>query len=144
VDVGDPAVAAQVVELQRRAYRVEADLTGIEAIPALHETASQLVGCSEAFLAAYVGDLLSGVISYRIERDRVDIHRLAVEPCIHRRGVGRTLLRHLLSTTSATRAVVSTGSGNKPAARLYLAEGFRLTGEVEVSPRVRLWKFERP
>ena len=87
--------------------------------------------------------MLSGIISYRIESGTVDIHRLAVDPCFHRCGVGRALLRHLLVIESATRTVVSTGAGNEPAARLYLAEGFRLTGEIEVAPRVRLWNFER-
>ena len=48
----DPAVVAELVALQRAAYRVEADLIGADVIPALTESAAQLASSGETFLGA--------------------------------------------------------------------------------------------
>ena len=37
LDLADPATAADVLRVQRAAYRVEAELIGFDGIPPLHE-----------------------------------------------------------------------------------------------------------
>jgi hypothetical protein len=50
LDLCDQPTASELLELQRRAYRVEAELIGSFAIPALHETLAELQRCGETFL----------------------------------------------------------------------------------------------
>jgi ribosomal protein S18 acetylase RimI-like enzyme len=71
----------------------------------------------------------------------LDIHRLIVDPNVHRRGVATALLRRLLRTESAAeRAIVQTGAENGPAVAFYRREGFAWTGDVELSG-VRVSRF---
>ena len=62
LDLTDRAVAGAVLAVQRRAYRVEADLVGFDAIPPLHETLADLQASTETFLAANVDGQLAGLV----------------------------------------------------------------------------------
>jgi hypothetical protein len=75
LDINDPEHAEKVLQLQRRAYRVEAELIGSEAIPPLQETLEELQGCKEDFLAAIVDRQLAGAISWRLTDGTIDIHQ---------------------------------------------------------------------
>ena len=143
LDVTDPAVAAIVLEIQRRSYRVEAGLIGSDAIPPLTEAADALRVCGEQFLGAFVEDQLAGFTSWKLDGKTIDIHRLAVDPSFFRRGIGVALVRAVLSTEpNARRAIVQTGAANKPAKALYRREGFVEAGEREVADGVRVALFE--
>jgi ribosomal protein S18 acetylase RimI-like enzyme len=91
-----------------------------------------LRGCGETFLGAYLGGSLVGGVSWKLDGDTLDIHRLVVDPAHFRRGIGTALIRAALAANpNATRAIVQTGAANTPAARLYLREGFTLVGTEE-------------
>ena len=121
--------AAALLELQRRAYRVEAELIGFEGIPPLHETLEELRRCGETFLGACDDERLIGAISWRYDGTTIDIHRLVVDPDAFRRGVGSALLGAALAAEpAAIRAVVQTGADNAPA-------GARSTSERDSSAR---------
>ena len=142
VDHSDAGVAIALLELQRRAYEVEAALIGSRDIPPLNETLEELQRSSETFLAVFVEGRIVGTVSYRLLRDTIDIHRLAVDPTCFRGGIGTALVRAALSAEpSATRAIVQTGADNEPARSLYLREGFEQTDELEVAPGVRVARF---
>ena len=49
IQISNTQAASQFLELQRLSYRVEADLIGSDAIPALHENLEQLQDCAETF-----------------------------------------------------------------------------------------------
>jgi ribosomal protein S18 acetylase RimI-like enzyme len=144
IDIADPSVAARVLALQRRSYRVEAELIGSDAIPPLRETVAELQVCGERFLGAFVDDRLAGIVSWKLDGETIDLHRLAVDVPFFRRGVGVALVRAALAKEpQANRAVVQTGATNEPAKALYRREGFSELGQREVAPGVRVALFER-
>ncbi len=133
LDIADAETAGAVLALQRRSYRVEADLIGTEGIPPLFETLAELHACGESFLGAFVDGRLAGAISWRFSAGTIDIHRLVVDPDYFRRGLGTALVRGLLeSEPAAALAIVQTGAKNEPAAALYLREGFEKVDEVSL------------
>lgn len=143
LDPSDDSTARVLLELQRRAYRVEAALLGRDDIPALHEDLDTLRRCGEEFLGWREVGRLAAAISWKAVGDTLDIHRLVVEPAHFRRGLGRTLVRAVLGLPGFARVIVSTGAANLPARRLYESEGFRESALVEVRPGLEVVRFAR-
>ena len=138
LDLQDPRTRQDLVALQRAAYRVEADLIGSEAMPALRETPEQLAASGETFLGAFDGGLV-GAISYKRSAGTIDIHRLVVHPRAFRRGVATRLLAGL----PAGRWIVTAAVANAPAVALYDGHGFRPVRERTVEG-LRVIDLERP
>ena len=144
LDIADANVAAEVLEVQRRSYRIEADLIGTDAIPPLREDLDDLRACGETFLGAFDGDRLASFASWKFDGETVDIHRLAVDPAFFRQGIGAELVRAVLAVeATARRWVVQTGAANEPAKALYAREGFAEVGGRVVGEGVRVTLFER-
>jgi ribosomal protein S18 acetylase RimI-like enzyme len=142
LDITQRDVASAVVELQRRAYRVEAELIGSDRIPSLHETVEELQGSDESFLGAYVDGTLAGAISWRLDAEVLDVHRLVVDPTHFRVGIGTALVRAAVAAEAdAIRVIVQTGALNEPAKRLYRREGFVEIDEIEVVPGLWVTRF---
>jgi GNAT superfamily N-acetyltransferase len=137
-------VASAVLELQRRAYRVEADLIGSDRIPPLRETVEELQASEQTFLGAYLGGTLAGAISWRVDAGVLDLHRLVVDPNHLRLGIGTALVRAALAAEpEVNRVIVQTGALNEPAKRLYRREGFEETDEVEVVRGLWVTRFRK-
>ena len=133
LDITNRETAQAVLQLQRLAYRVEAELIGSDGIPPLRETLEELRTCGEEFLGSLVEGQLVGAISWRFGADTIDIHRLVVHPAHFRRGIATALVRGTLEIEpTAKRAIVQTGAQNAPAAALYQREGFEQIEEFEV------------
>jgi GNAT superfamily N-acetyltransferase len=144
MDLSDSRVAGELLELQRRAYRVEAALIGSERIPPLHESLADLQQSGETFLGAFVAGRLAGSVSWTFDGETIDLHRLVVDPSHFRRGTGAALLAAAIAANPrAQRAIVQTGASNEPARRLYLRAGFRLVDEVEPVPGLRVARFAK-
>ncbi|KOV76813.1 hypothetical protein ADL03_43745 [Nocardia sp. NRRL S-836] len=140
MDLTDDAVLRELWTVQRLAYAVEAELIGFDGIPPLHESLDELRACGETFLGLYDDEGLVGAVSYVLDGSVIDIHRLVVHPRAHRRGIATKLLDALPPGPQ----VVSTGSRNEPALRLYRNRGFAETGRQEVAPGVELTHLARP
>jgi hypothetical protein len=80
LDIANRETAQAVLQLQRLAYRVEAELIGSDGIPPLWETLEELRTCGEDFLGALVKGHLVGAIPWRFSADTIHIHRLVVNP----------------------------------------------------------------
>ncbi len=132
LDLTDDTVLRELWTVQRLAYAVEAELIGFDGIPPLHESLDDLRTCGETFLGLYDEEGLVGAVSYVLDGSTVDIHRLVVHPRAHRRGIATKLLDALPEVPQ----VVSTGSKNEPALRLYRKRGFVEAGTREVAPGV--------
>jgi len=137
-------VATELLELQRRAYDVEAELIGSDKIPPLRETLAELQACGETFLGARADGTLVAAVSWRVVDETIDLHRLVVDPTRCREGLGSTLVRAALAAEPSCRqAIVQTGAANEPAKALYLAEGFSTAGEFEPVPGLRVTRFTK-
>ena len=144
LDLQDDALAAALVALQQAAYRVEAELIGLADLPPLRDDVAALRRSGETFLGAYDGEVLAGAVSYRIDGDTLDVHRLVVDPARFRRGIGRRLLAAAEARAPRPgRVVVATGAANAPALSLYAAAGYRETGRREVAAGVFLSSLEK-
>lgn len=143
LDHRDSRTAAEILSLQRAAYRVEADLVGSDAIPPLTETLEALVTADETFLGAFAGGELVGAVSWKVVEEALDIHRLVVDPGRHRQGVGRRLVREALAAHPGLPAIVQTGAANRPARALYERLGFALVDEIEPVPGLRVVRLAR-
>lgn len=140
IDLSAEGVAESVVDIQRAAYRVEADLIGFDDIPPLHEDARQVRQHRLQWLGSWEGDRLVGVIGWTLDDDVCDIDRLAVHPDFARRGHGRALVGKLLKHRTIT---VSTGTANAPARRLYESLGFVGVAEVRIAADVTTTQYVR-
>lgn len=140
--LNDETLARRALEIQRRAYRIEADLIGFDGIPPLHESLEELVASKEKFRGYFVGDVLAGFVSYELVDGLLDIGRLVVHPDYFRRGIGQALIRSL-DELGAERMIVSTGAANPPARKLYEALGFRLLEEISLPVGLKIARYEK-
>jgi GNAT superfamily N-acetyltransferase len=142
LDLGDRAVALDVLHLQRLAYGVEADQIGSDTIPPLQETLEELQACGETFLGAIDNGEIVGAISWRVVERTLDIHRLVVRPDHFRRGIATSLVRAALEAEpGAKQVIVQTGTGNAPAEAFYLREGFEHVDDLDVAGGIRVARF---
>lgn len=145
LSMADNMTAAKVLEMQRSAYRVEAELIGTDEIPPLKETFDQLQSCGETFIGFFEQGELAGALSYEQSGGVVDIHRLIVDPRHFRKGIARKLLERLEKGVSDVEEfIVSTGADNQPAVTLYKKHGFKPAGETIVGGGIRLAHFTKP
>jgi len=144
LDLADPDTLRQLWELQRAAYAVEAELIGFDGIPPLHESPQELRGCGESFLGLDDDTGLAAAVSWtRLQDGTLDICRLMVHPRAHRRGLATALLDSLDRLEPAARAVVATGTANRPALALYQRRGFTPTGTRQIGPATTVTLLER-
>ncbi len=123
IELLDVMAAAEILELQRKSYRMEADLIGSDEIPPLKETFEQLQNCGETFLGCYIDGSLAGAVSFKKDGEVMDIHRMMVHPDFFRRGIARKLIAYL-EQQNFSEIIVSTGAANAPAIKLYEKLGF--------------------
>lgn len=114
---------AEVLDLQRKSYKIEAELIGTDEIPPLKESFEELQDCGETFIGCYIEGRLAGAISYKKEGEVIDIHRMMVHPDFFRRGVANKLISQL-EHIGYSEMIVSTGAANTPAVKLYEKLGF--------------------
>lgn len=137
-------VAQEVLAVQLPAYRIEAAIIESDAIPALRDTVDSLMDCGETFYGIREGETLIGAISFKIEEDTLDIHRLVIHPDHFRKGIGRKLVQYVLEHHPEIRKfIVATGSKNTPALALYASEGFIAVREFEVMPGLLITELEK-
>jgi GNAT superfamily N-acetyltransferase len=133
----DPALAAELVAVARAAYAVEARLIGHD-VPVADARADGLAwwGCRDT-------DGLLGAVGVRATAELVDVESLVVAPRAFRRGVGSTLVAHVVAQAAGRRVVVATGRDNAPARTLYERAGFTVAGHAEVEPGLWVTHYAR-
>jgi SAM-dependent methyltransferase/ribosomal protein S18 acetylase RimI-like enzyme len=140
LDLSEPGVAEQLYELQRDAYRVEAELIEYDGIPPLHESLAELRIRQLDWRGIRIDGRIVAAIAVTGEARRCDIDRLVVDPRWHRRGLGRRLVESVLMHDIVT---VSTGTANAPALALYESLGFRRINVREIAPGVTVTSLDR-
>lgn len=140
LDLTADVVVRRVVEIQRAAYALEAELIGSRNIPPLNESESDVAELDLEWLCWSDGEQILGVIAWTDDGEALDIDRLAVDPAHARRGIGLTLVNSLPNRRLTT---VSTGLANARARALYEALGFDAVATDRPTPGVEVVHFER-
>jgi ribosomal protein S18 acetylase RimI-like enzyme len=144
LEIADLATAALVHRVQCAAYRQEADLLGVESLPALTRGVEDLQHLGETFAGIYLQGDLAAACSFE-DVDPFEICSLVVHPSFQRRGLGAALLRWLLSQSSQRCVAVSTGARNVPALALYAQFGFvEVRRSFFTDPPLEVVHLERP
>jgi ribosomal protein S18 acetylase RimI-like enzyme len=120
----EPDVAHSIVDLQRVAYGVEADLIDYPSLPPLADTPLDIMASNERFLGTFRAERLAGMIACEEMQDRLLISRLCVHPGHARQGIGSRLVRHVVAQ-AGTAISVTTAQANHPAIALYTRLGFQ-------------------
>jgi [ribosomal protein S18]-alanine N-acetyltransferase len=79
----------------------------------------------------FVYDVMGDIIGYALLRedgDKYDLTRLGVDPASQGSGIGRVLLRHVISLGKTV--VLSVRKKNYGALRLYRRHGFEIVGQL--------------
>ncbi|WP_418199430.1 GNAT family N-acetyltransferase [Alkalihalobacterium sp. APHAB7] len=144
LDITEPSMAAEIYDLQKKAYKVEANIIGYLDLPPLKESVQDLQQCGELFLGYVIEEKVVGAMAYKTSADLLDIHRLMVHPLHFKKGIAQVLLTYLEECESAIREwIVSTGTGNTPAINFYKRNGFQVLNEVKVNERLSITNLKR-
>ncbi|QFG00191.1 GNAT family N-acetyltransferase [Psychrobacillus glaciei] len=144
VDISNLIVAKKVLNIQMRSYSVEAKIIDFYEIPPLKDTIDTLQQSGETFFGYYINRELCGVISIKIEKGIIDIHRLMVHPEHFKKGIASKLLDFIEKNKGdCVTIIVATGTKNEPAVTFYLKNGFLKTGKKMVTERLSLSFFKK-
>lgn len=137
-------IAEEIVNLQQKSYKIEAEIIGSYEIPTLKDNISSIQKCNESFYGYFIDDLLVGLISFELQEEILDICRVAVHPDYFRKGIGNKLIKFAEELNKDFKILtVSTGLKNRPAIDLYVKNGFMGTSIIEVEEGISLIKLEK-
>jgi ribosomal protein S18 acetylase RimI-like enzyme len=141
IDIAASEWAEAVLHLQLRSYAVEARLIGFADLPPLQDTVATLQQCGERFYGYMKREQLAGVISYERTEKTIHICRLMVDPGFFRQGIASALIEFVCGKErDANEVIVTTGSTNMPALRLYERHGFRKVEQMRMPEGVFITK----
>ncbi|AST94368.1 GNAT family N-acetyltransferase [Sutcliffiella cohnii] len=143
IDIKNRDVAKTVLNIQLASYKVEAGIIGYDDIPPLHDTIESLQHCGESFYGFYLDDELCGAISFKMEKNIMDIHRLVVHPDQFRKGIASKLLTYIYDLDNIEGIVVSTATLNTPAITFYEKHGFYKEKEEKINEQLSLSFFRK-
>jgi ribosomal protein S18 acetylase RimI-like enzyme len=146
--------ALQILDVQRAAYRIEAERYDDFTLPPLTETLDELMAMFETHailvarhtssVAAVAADPIVGTVRARVVGDTAHVARLAVRPALHGHGIGRQLLVAIERVVAPVdRYELFTGHRSERNLRLYERAGYRRMRTVRESDRVSLTFFEK-
>ncbi|WP_238653007.1 GNAT family N-acetyltransferase [Paenibacillus piscarius] len=132
--------------LQHKAYRLEAEIIGFRDIPPLLETREMLSRVKEEFYGCLddTEELLGAVAVMEESPGKLTVTRMMVSPDHFRQGVAGRLLEYIFDRYDRMEQfIVSTGTLNLPAVKLYTKHGFVPAQAEEVAPGVELLELHR-
>ncbi|WP_026571482.1 MULTISPECIES: GNAT family N-acetyltransferase [Sediminibacillus] len=140
LDHTESETAAQLLEVQIPAYRIEAERIKFDGIPPLQDTIESIQDSRETFLGYYENELLLGALAFEQSNDRFVLSRLFVGPAHFRKGVASSLLQFFLNkiVRESKPVTVTTGTANLPAIAFYEKWGFAKIKEITVQQGITL------
>jgi ribosomal protein S18 acetylase RimI-like enzyme len=131
--------ADEIHAIYQAAYRIEANLIGVQTFPPLERTPSDIRSSANSFYEAKQDDSCVGIIELEKcgdSKETMIISSLAVSPNYARRGIGKLLVESAL--VRATEFVVTTAEENLPAISLYLQLGFIQTKQFGTKEGIQM------
>ena len=141
IETALPADAAEILALQKLAYRSEAQLHDDGTIPPLTQTLESLRQefPSATVLKAMLGDRIVGSVRAKAVGDACEIGRLIVHPGHQGQGIGSALLRRIEAMVDGVaRYELFTGSRSEGNLHLYQRHGCPIVQVQEVSPTLSI------
>lgn len=130
-DISD---AQAILDIQRAAYQIEAELYDNFDIPPLTETLEDLEDqfSDYTILKAVVDDKLVGTVRAYEDEGICHIGRLAVDPAMHRQGIGTALMNAIEQEFYADSYELFAGEKSVNNIKLYEKLGYEIfkTGSV--------------
>jgi len=141
LDQASPCISQDIWALFQRAYRIEAEIIGVENFPPLNRTLENIRSTESAFTGFFEGTTLTAISETQINGNSLSIDGLVVDPQFFRQGFGSQLLQFILNESHCDIALVETAAANKPAVCFYKRFGFKEIDRwetVEGIPLVKL------
>lgn len=143
LNLKDEKVLEKILDVQIASYKIEAEIIGFDEIPPLKDTINTLKQCNETFYGYFIDDILAGIVSYKIENDTLDIHRVAVHPSFFKRGIAKELINFVEKINNIKNIIVCTGKENIPAVNLYMKNGYKKIKDIKIKEGFYLTSFEK-
>lgn len=140
----DPFFASALLDMQHRAFEIEAEFVGTREIPPLQEDLEALTAFRGSWVTAWERSELMGAAAWNVVDDVVEIDRVMVHPRAHRRGVASGLMERVIARNPGRELIVTTGRDNPPGIAMYTKHGFVPEGDIEPLPGLWLTRFRRP
>ncbi len=122
----DIADAAEILNLQKSAYQIEAERYHDDSIAPLRQTLPELEGQfrDHTILKAVLDNRIVGTVRACEKGGTCYVGRLAVDPVLHNRGIGAALLEALEKACPAPRYELFAGSKSANNIHLYRKLGY--------------------
>ena len=138
--------AAQILALQKLAYRSEAEIIDDFSIPPLHQTLDETLTefQEQTVLKVQLGERVIGSVRAYQEGETCYIGKLIVHPDFQNRGIGSRLLRAAEELfPNAERYELFTGEKSARNLYLYRKYGYRVFRSKRISDKLTLLYLEK-
>ena len=133
--------ANKIWDIFQHSYAVEADILKAVNFPPLQRSVSDFLVSETIFFAYYINFDIAGLIEIDINQETIHIQSLVVYPKYFRQGIGKSLVRSVLTSHLSFQFTVETGVDNVPAKRLYSSLGFTELYEWDTDHGIRKVRF---
>lgn len=140
LDQIDADIAQNIWVLFQRAYRIEAEILGVEDFPPLDRTLEDIRLARSDFTGLFENKVLAAVSETQTDGSCLSIDGFVVDPNFFRKGFGSQLLGHILGHYHCDSALVETAAANEPAILFYRRFGFTEIDSWETVDGMRLVK----
>lgn len=118
-------ISRQICSVFQASYKVEAELLNVTDFPPLNRKLGDFQNTNTEFYGFFKGEIIAGVIEVSHQKSLTDIESLVVHPEYFRQGIGKQLVKFVLSAFHSGLFTVETGTKNEPAIKLYKQLGFQ-------------------
>lgn len=144
----EPAIvteASQILEIQKAAFRYEAEIYGRDDLPPVRQTLESMIGDFgkyDFFKASYNNEII-GSVRAQVKDNTCYIGRLVVLPKYHKRGIGSKLMDALEQKYAGCRFELFTGKKSIDNIRFYSKRGYVIYDEFSEADNIVLVKMEK-
>lgn len=140
LDQLDADIAREIWALFQGAYRIEAEIVGVEDFPPLDRTLEDIRLAESDFTGLFQNNALAAVSETQIAGSCLSIDGFVVDPKSFRKGFGSQLLGYILGDCHCDSALVETAAANEPAILFYRRFGFTEIDRRETADGMQLVK----